>query len=414
MQVEEMAHSAEYAIAERNKMFLVPSVDDEGNETEEEGHLKQVRHYTPKDVMDVLHISRNTVTKWTVKAGIDPKRFEGATWLINIEDLYKLIDCLTVNKVKQFKYTKRFKRSAKQKCQIIALANQKGGCGKTTTAATLAAAMATSPIWGRMRIGVWDGDSQGTLSMYYATKVVGNTPGATDLLLGEYDIPKGQTRKSVISSAFLDTTIPNLRILPTSPSDKRLEATLHQRIAAGTMKSPYMLMKDVLEHVKDEFDIIIIDTPPSMNYSVYNALAAATSLIIPIPPTENDRDATLNWVSQLPTMYTTLYREGFEGYFDEIKFLITNYDAQASAIEVTNSINEAFGTFVFNTPVNSSEAFVNCASELCTIYDMSKSDYSKSKKSFESAVTNMDAVTTQIMKGLRENWKRQEKDYAAA
>jgi cellulose biosynthesis protein BcsQ len=168
----------------------------------------------------------------------------------------------------------------------------------------------------------------------------------------------------------------------------------------------------MLEHVKDEFDIILIDKPPSMSYATFTALYASTSLIVPVAPTENDWDATLNWVTQLPAIFDALSLHGFEGFEDEIRFLLTNHDGKNTAIEITRKIGETFPGAVLGTSLNQNEAVRVCAQNLCTIFDVSKSEYFKSyKKPFDLSVNNAEAVTADIMNRILANWARQEKEH---
>jgi chromosome partitioning protein len=349
-QVYEISKSAKGALYKRNKQLLGAD------------NLKEVRHYTGREAREELGVAHNTLVKYCKVAGIDHKRFqvEGAKFLITINDLYVLQDLLRES---GFNLAEKKSRSEKELTQIFALANQKGGAGKTSTAVTIASCMATNQEHGRLRIGLVDTDAQGTMTMYYASGRNDDKDLVSfgDLMLGEYDIPEGKTKKDVISAAFLETTIPNMRILPSKNDDKVVEGTIHKKMALGELSNPYTLLRDVLKEVEDEFDIIIIDTPPTMNYPVYNALMAATSLIIPLSPNENDRDATMNWVEGLPIMYETLFEAGFNGYNDDINFLINNYDKQQLAIKEVRSINEVFGTYVMNTPLNSSQAIKVCS-----------------------------------------------------
>lgn len=146
--------------------------------------------------------------------------------------------------------------------KTIAVANQKGGVGKTTTAVNLASAIAFTGT----RVLLIDGDPQAN-----ATSGVG--------------IQRGSFRRSLYHSLVMDeplrnliltTEIPSLHLVP---SDKNLAGAEIELIE--TEKREYRL-KELLRDVADDYDFIIIDCPPSLGLLTLNALTAATSLLVPI------------------------------------------------------------------------------------------------------------------------------------
>ncbi len=146
--------------------------------------------------------------------------------------------------------------------KIIAIANQKGGVGKTTTSINLSSSIAMSG----KKVLLVDIDPQGN-----ATSGVGiikqnleNT--VYEMFLGEKEL------KECITNSIVD----NLNIVPSNVNLSGAEIDL-----IGVDKREYIL-KDSLNEVKDEYDFIIIDCPPSLNILTVNAMVAADSVIVPI------------------------------------------------------------------------------------------------------------------------------------
>ncbi|MGD9346263.1 MAG: ParA family protein [Candidatus Aminicenantes bacterium] len=146
---------------------------------------------------------------------------------------------------------------------IIAVTNQKGGVGKTTTAINLSAALA---FMGKSTLLV-DTDPQAN-----STISVVNDPTKYEKSLYDVMVDGGNRIEEIIANS----TIPGLEVAISKISMAKLEPAL-----LGAIDSHYRL-KDVLSHVKNKYDWIVIDTPPTLGMITLNALVASDFILIPI------------------------------------------------------------------------------------------------------------------------------------
>jgi chromosome partitioning protein len=148
-------------------------------------------------------------------------------------------------------------------CRVIALANQKGGVGKTTTCANLAAALSRSA-----RVLAVDCDPQGNL-----TQALGPNPDSLDDTLYNVLVERLPLDKAILSPILNE---PNLSLVG---ANLELAAADHQ--LAGVVARE-MRLRQVLDPVRDRYDYILLDCPPALGLLTLNALTAASEVIVPV------------------------------------------------------------------------------------------------------------------------------------
>ena len=211
--------------------------------------------------------------------------------------------------------------------KTIAVANQKGGVGKTTTAVNLAAALAVA----EMRVLLVDADPQAN-----ATSGVG--------------IQRGSFRRSLYNGLVLNDSIQNI-IQPTElpllfvvPSDRNLTGAEVELVEVE--KREYRL-QNLLQTVENDFDYIIIDCPPSLGLLTLNALTAADSLLVPI----QCEYFALEGVTEL---FDTLarIRRVLNSNLTIEGLLLTMYDERTNLSgAVAADLRDFYGQQVFNTVI---------------------------------------------------------------
>ncbi|MFL7013581.1 ParA family protein [Enterovibrio norvegicus] len=369
---------------------------------------KSPRTFTRPETTEYLKCDYRTVQRHASELGINPGRFksEGIDFLLDIDDVYRIREALPASTVLKSSY-KPFIRSGNQQCQIIVVQNQKGGVGKTLSTITISTGLAIEYHQG-YRVLVVDMDGQSTLTMYQPPKIDENGHQARRTTVGDLLMkdPSSADYIESVKAAVADTTVPNLKILPADQHDRQLEAEFHKGVFNGQISNPYSRLKSILDAITEDFDIVVIDTPPSFGFAALNSYLAATSVIFPLGANQNDVDATCQYFQYLPEIYKTLVEQGHGGY-DFIRMLVTNYEESVSSLEVLNELNTHFPKFVFSTQFKKSEAVRICALAKNSVFDLSASTYGGTKKTFIPAKLNAAVVVSEVHLELMKVWKKQ-------
>jgi len=214
-----------------------------------------------------------------------------------------------------------------RRARIVAVANQKGGVGKTTTAINLATALAAAGH----RILVIDLDAQGNASTGLGIERKARAVTSYELILGETEL----------EHAVVATDIPSLSIVPASPDLAGADLEF-----AARERREFLLSRAIRSRVGD-YDDVLVDCPPALNLLTINALVAADSVLVPL----QCEFYALEGLSQLMRTIERVQR-ALNPRLQLQGVVLTMYDRRNNLCDlVAEDVRDHFGAKVFETVI---------------------------------------------------------------
>ena len=209
--------------------------------------------------------------------------------------------------------------------RIIAIANQKGGVGKTTTSINLAAALAELG----KKVLLIDTDPQGNATSGFGIEKNELENTIYELILEECGI----------KDCIIENVIENVSVIPANVNLAAAEIEL-----IGVERKEFIL-KNAVDYVNDKYDFIIIDCPPSLNMLTINSMTTADSILVPI----QCEYYALEGLSQL--IHTiNLVKERLNPDLEMEGVVFTMYDSRTNlSMQVVENVKSNLNQYIFNT-----------------------------------------------------------------
>ncbi len=278
----------------------------------------------------------------------------------------------------------------------ISVANFKGGVGKTTTAMTLAQGLS---LRGH-RVLLLDCDPQGSL-----TTLFGILPD-TEVSDEQTILPVCLGQQSSIAPAIQQTYWDGIDLVCAAPLLFAAEFGLPARQMRESGFEFWNVLNLGIDDVRDDYDIILIDTPPALSYVTINALMASDGIVMPLPPNALDAASAAQFWRLFSDLTSDLVlHRGVSKEFDFVRVLLTRVDSQdATAAVVRDWIGKAYEGKVLAAEIPKTAVASSSSAEFGTVYDIGR--YEGNQRTYKRALDAYDKVSELLEEIVRATWRR--------
>lgn len=291
-------------------------------------------------------------------------------------------------------------RRAGEHLQVIAVTNFKGGSGKTTTAAHVAQYFA---LRGYRTLAV-DLDPQASLSALFG-------------LQPEFDLEENETLYGAIrydearrplSEVIRRTYFPGLDIVPGNLELQDFEHDTPRVLAQSASASDRMFFSRVataLQTVEADYDVVILDCPPSLGFLTLSALCAARSVLVTVHPQMLDVASMSQFLHMTADLLDVVEQAGGDADYDFFRYVITRFEpTDGPQAQIVGLMRSLFGSRVLTTPMLKSTAISDAGLTKQTLYEIARENFIRA--TYDRAIESLDGLNGEIEALVREAWGR--------
>ncbi|MGH1578924.1 plasmid partitioning protein RepA [Planktotalea sp.] len=280
--------------------------------------------------------------------------------------------------------------------QIIGVMNFKGGSGKTTTSAHLAQYLALQGY----RVLAIDLDPQASLTALHGVQP-------------EVDLPEGGTLYDAIryedpvpiKSVIRPTYIPNLDLIPGNLELMEFEHETPRALSSGNAGLFFFRVKDALESVQEDYDIVVIDCPPQLGFLTMSALSAATGVLVTIHPEMLDVMSMSQFLRMTADLMDVIADSGADMSHDWMRYVLTRYEpSDAPQNRIVAFLRTMYGDNVLNAPMLKSTAISDAGLTKQTLYEVERSSFTRA--TYDRARESLDALNGEVADLIQKTWGR--------
>ena len=288
-------------------------------------------------------------------------------------------------------------RPAGAEAVTICISNFKGGTGKTTTAMTLAQGLT---LLGH-KVLVIDTDPQGSLTTLFG--ILPDTEVAEEDTILNLALGVETSIRYAIRQTYWD----GIDLVAAAPCLFGAEFALPARQTQEAKFEFWNVLNLGIDDVRSEYDVIIIDSPPSLSYITINALMASNGIVMPLPPNALDyASASQFWSLFSDLSNEMLVKRGLNKEFDFVNVLLSRVDSSESTSDIVRGwIQATYKEKVLPVEIPKTAVTTSASAEFSTVYDIQK--YDGNARTFKRARDAYDQFVGYIENSVRAVWHRQ-------
>lgn len=357
---------------------------------------KHLRKFMAGEAAKLIGISDAYLRSLTLDGSIPEVEKNGAgRRLYSLEQIHEIRRYLSTNKKG---YSPQ--RTAGEPLQIMAVTNFKGGSGKTTTAAHLAQYFA---LRGYRTLAV-DLDPQASLSALFGIQP-------------EFDLEPNETiygairyddQQRPLASIIRKTYFAGLDIVPGNLELQEFEHDTPRILSERGRTREGMFftrIANALASVERNYDIVILDCPPSLGYLTLSALCAARSVVVTIHPQMLDVASMSQFLHMTAGLFGVVERAGGNAEYDFFRYVVTRYEpSDGPQGQIVGLLKSLFADRVLTNAVLKSAAISDAGITKQTLYEVGRENFHRA--TYDRAIEALDNVNGEIEKLVKQSWGR--------
>ena len=353
---------------------------------------KTLRKFSAPEVAELLGVSGQFMRKVHAEETVpEPRENRGGRRYYSAQELWDAREILEQSSRKAGRYVPR--RSENERLQIWQLMNFKGGSSKSTTTIHLAHYFALRGY----RVLVVDLDPQGSLTSMCGISPEIEFDGLTVYDAIRYDEPVE------MSEVVVPTYFPGLSLAPSRLllSEFETESAVH-----SNPEQPFFTrIRNAVAQVENDFDIVLMDSPPQLGFLTIAGMAAASSLIVPLTPSMLDVSSTAQFLELAGAYMEVIEDAGASLQYDHFKFLITRDEpTDVPSQQLTSFMRALFQDRVMSATALKSTAISDATMLKQSIYEVVRAEMTRS--TYDRAKASMDAVGSEVERMVHDAWGR--------
>lgn len=357
---------------------------------------REMRKFSSSEVAALLDVTEAYIRQIVLKdKGPNPETSVNGRRMYSLDQILELRMTLAEKGRKKWMNPRRIDG---EDCQIIAVTNFKGGSSKTSTTIHLGHYLALKGY----RVLAVDLDPQASLTALHGA-LPDFDPREDDTLYAAIRFTDPKPTSELIHKTHItgfDVICAGLDL-----TEFETAVALEMRQAGGT--SFLLRIAQALEQVADDYDVILMDSAPSLNFLTLSSLTAATGVIIPVPAHMLDVDSTGKFLELASSYMQILSEMGASAQWDFAKFLVTKFEANDHPqANMTALMRQVFGDDLLLNMVSKSTAVADALTWKQSLYEVQRARFS-APKTYDRAIESINAANAEIEKLLWAAWGRE-------